>query len=331
MLAACALAADAGATIVAPGYVVGEIATPSLPTGGVAVVGGAVFVGAGPFGGATQSVVRIDGGGATTVADGFNGLSGFAYDAVNDRLIVGDNSLETPGSETGDTIYGIASPLTQGGTPLRAADIELLPAGSIPGPADITLDPTDATGRSLFVSDSFFPFPGPPNGKVWFVDDVLHGASVVQSGLGFSAGLAAAAGALFVGEVDANDFSGRISSAALPGATGPLTPVATGLVGQSDLFLASDGSILATASAFAGDSFVLRIDPVSFAVSVVASGFDFATGVAEENGTIYVIEGGFGATSRVVTLTLVPEPASATATALGLAALAGAARRRSAR
>ncbi len=325
--AAALAAAGAEATVVAPGFTLGEITTPGIATGGVEVVGGAVFVGVGPFGGATQSVVRIDGGGVATLADGFNGLSGFAYDAVNDRLLVGDNSLEAPGAETGDTVYGIAHPLTASGAPVRARDVELLPAGTINGVADIILDLNDATGRSLFVSDSFFPFPGPPDGKVWGVDDAAHVAAVLQSGLGFSSGLAATAATLFVGDVDASTFTGNVFTVPLPDGRGARSPFLTGLAGLSDLRVASDGSLLAVASAFGGESVVLRIDPVTGDTTVVASGFDFATALAEESGVIYLIEGGFTAGNRVWTLTPVPEPATATVVAIGCLALAAHLRR----
>lgn len=79
--------------IVSPDYIMSEIVTSDTPTGGLAVVGGVVFVGLGRFGGATEAVVRIDGMGETVIADGFNSLAGFAYDEVNDRLLVGDNGL----------------------------------------------------------------------------------------------------------------------------------------------------------------------------------------------------------------------------------------------
>lgn len=315
-------AGGAEATIVAPGFTVGELVTPGIATGGVEVVGGAVLVGVGPFGGATQSVVRIDGSGATTIANGFNGLSGFAYDAVNDRLLVGDNSLEAPGSETGDTVYGIAQPLSAPGAPVRARDVELLPAGTIHGVADLVLDPNDATGRSLFVSDSFFPFPGPADGKLWSVDDGLHAAAVLQSGLGYSSGLAATVATLFLGDVDASTFTGNVFAVPLPDGSGARASFLSGLAGLSDLRIASDGSLLAVASAFGGDSLVLRIDPLTADTTVLASGFDFATALAEENGVIYVIEGGFTAGSRVWTLTPIPEPATAAAVAFGCLVLA---------
>jgi len=321
--------AEARAAIVAPGYAVSEIATPDIVTGGITVRNGAVLVGVGAFGGASQSIVRIDGSDTTTIADGFNGLSGFAYDVANDRLIVGDNALEAPGSETGDTIYGIADPFGRTSA-VRAKDAELLPAGTIPGVGDITLDPNDPTGASLFVSDAFFPFGGPQDGKLWGVTGLgtaLANASVLKSGLGYAAGLAASADRLFLGEVDVNDFTGRIGTIALPDGTGALTPLVSGLAGQGDLVVASDGSLLATASGFGTGSFVVRIDPVTGDVTVVASGFGYASALAEEDGTIYVVDGDFAGVTHVTVLTLIPEPATALSLVAGLAALALARRR----
>jgi hypothetical protein len=320
-------APDAGAAIVAPGYAVGELATPGIVTGGVAVSGGVVLVGVGPFGGASQSIVRIDGSGATEIADGFNGLSGFVYDAANDRLIVGDNALEVPGSETGDTLYGIPDPLGRSGPPLRAKDIELLPAGAIPGVADVVLDPNDPTGRKLFVTDASFPLGGPQDGKLLAVDDLLHTTSVLQRGLGFVAGLAAKPNELFLGDVDVHDFSGRVGTIPLPDGSGAITPLAAGLPGESDLVLASDGSLLAAVSSFSAGSFVVRIDPATGAVTTLASGFGFATAIAEEAGTIYVVDGDFLGVDHVTVLTPIPEPASVLGASTGLAVLALARRR----
>jgi len=76
-------------------YAISTIATPDVATGGVATLGDALFVGVGAFGGATQSIVRIDSGGTTTLADGFNSLSGMVYDPVGDRLVVGDATRST--------------------------------------------------------------------------------------------------------------------------------------------------------------------------------------------------------------------------------------------
>jgi hypothetical protein len=317
-------AAPASAAVLAPGYVVGEIATPDVVAGGIVARNGVVLVGVGAFGGASQSIVRIDASGATTIADGFNGLAGFVYDAVHDRLLVGDNALEAPGSETGDTIYGIRDPFHRT-VPVRAKDVALLHAGTIPGVADLALDPNDPSSGSLFVSDAFFPFGGPQDGKLWGVTGLataLASASVLKSGLGYAAGLAASNDRLFLGEVDVGDFSGRIGTIPLPDGSGPLTPLVSGLAGEGDLAIASDGSILATASGFGSGSFIVRVDPVTGAVAVIASGFGYASALAEENGTLYVVDGDIAGVAHVTVLTPVPETATAGLLAAGLALLA---------
>jgi len=307
--------------ISAPGYTVTEIALPDYAAGDVVVAGGALFVGIGPgFTGAGQSIVRIDGGGTTVVADGFNALSGFAYDAVNDRMLVVDNGAEALGAETGDTLYAIASPNGSFGTPLRAKDIAVAPAGSIPGAADIVLDPNDPTGDRAFVSDASASFP--PAGRVLAVDLSTGALSVLQAGLGYAAGLAASADALYIGDVNGFTFAGEVSSTALPGGTGSRTPIAGGLGGQYDLELESGGTLLATAA-----SDLLRIDPTSGVATAIASGFGFATGLFEQDGTIWVLDGGFPGVAKVYRLDLVPEPGTLVLTGIGVVLLA---RRRSA-
>ena len=97
-----AVAPNAGATPVAPGFQVTFLQTPGTATGDVISVGETVFAGVGDFGVGIQAVVRIDASGTTVLAEGFNSLGGFAYDAVNDRLIVGDNGGNGPGALTGD-------------------------------------------------------------------------------------------------------------------------------------------------------------------------------------------------------------------------------------
>jgi sugar lactone lactonase YvrE len=320
---ALGIAAPRAHAISAAGYTVTEIALPDFAQGDVVVAGGALFVGVGPgFSGAAQSVVRIDGGGTTVVADGFNALSGFAWDAVNDRLLVTDNADEAPGSETGDTLYGIAAPHGGFATPLRAADIALLPAGSIPGISDIVLDPTDPTGNRVFVTDASEGFP--PAGRVLAIDIAAASLSVVQSGLGYAAGLAASADALYFGDVNGFTFQGSVSSVALPGATGAPVSIVGGLGGLYDLELEASGMLLATAY---GD--LLRIDPATGANSTVASGFGFATGLFEDGGTIWVLDGGYPGAAKVFRLDAlpVPEPGTALLLAFGAGALSFARRR----
>lgn len=313
---ALGLAASHASAISAPDYVVTGIALPDFASGDVVVVGDALFVGVGPgFSGAAQSVIRIDAGGTTTVADGFNALSGFAYDAVNDRLLVTDNGLEALGSETGDTVYGIAN--AQGGfaAPLRAKDIELLPAGSVPGISDIALDPNDPTGNRAFVSDASSSFP--PTGRLLSVDLSVPSFSEVQGELDYAAGLAANADTLFFGNVDADTFQGSVASVALPGATGATTPITAGLGGQYDLELEASGTLLAT-----GATELLRIDPSDGATTTLASGFGFATGLfTDASGSIWVLDGGFPGVAAVYRLEVLPEPDAALLAALGFAVL----------
>jgi len=317
----CAPVAQA---ITAPGYTITEIDLPDFAQGDVVVVGGALYVGVGPgFSGAAQSVVRIDGSGTTTIADGFNSLSGFAYDAVNDRLLVGDNADEALGSETGDTLYAIANPGGAFGMPLRAADIEVAAAGSIPGIADIVLDPNDPTGNTAFVTDASEGFP--PAGRVLAVDLTSGALSVLQTGLGYAAGAAANGSSLFIGDLNGFTFTGEVSSVALPGATGARTPIVTGLAGQYDLELEASGQLLATAF---GN--LLRIDPVTGDTTVVASGFGYATGLFTAGDGIWVLDGGFPGAAKVYRLDVVPEPGTIALVAGGLALL-GARRRESVR
>jgi hypothetical protein len=315
-------AAPIARAISAPGYSITPIALPDFAQGDVVVAGGSLFVGVGPgFTGAGQSVVRIDGGGTTVVANGFNSLSGFAYDAVNDRLLVTDNGDEALGSETGDSVYSIPHPDGTFATPLRAKNIAVAPAGSIPGASDIVLDPTDPTGNRAFVTDASASFP--PAGRLLSIDLSSGALSVLQTGLGFAAGLAADGSKLYIGNVDGFSFAGDVSSVALPGATGARTPVSAGLAGQYDLELASDGSLLSTSL-----SDLLRIDPTSGVATSIASGFGFATGLFEQNGTIWVLDGGFPGVPTVYRLDLVPEPGTLALVTAGFALLG--ARRRSA-
>jgi len=315
------IASPAGAMTLAPGYVISEVLTSDIPVGGLAVVGEVFFFGLGPFGGATQSVVRLDAQGTTTIADGFNGVAGFAYDAVNDRLLVGDNFQETPGSQTGDTIYAIPDPLGAVGTPPSASSLEVLPAGSVPGVADLALDPNDPTGNTLFVTDASGSFP--PSGRILKVDLALEGIEVLQSGLSkFAAGIAADGSSLFFGEAELfPTVGGEISVVSLPG-TGTVSILAGGLAGQVDLVLAADGSLLASASEFGGPSELLRIDPnTGDILEVIATGLDFATGIDEQDGVIYAIEGGFSPQARILVFTPIPEPGTGVLVAAGLLAL----------
>ncbi len=269
-------------------HVVSAIPTSEPVVAGLAVEAGRLFAAIGPtFRGAGQSIVRIDGAGETTLADGFNAVAGMAVDLVNDRLFVGDNGLEALGSETGDTLYAIPAPFDMPDPLPRALDLAVLAEGSIPFFSDLTLDPGDPTGDTLFVTEASLP------GRVLRVLAAAGTVEVLQSSsLAFGAGVAATPTTLFFGDVF-SPGTGRVSSVALPDGSGPRTTLIEALDGFFDLVLASDGSLLATVSAINGPSSIVRIDASSGAVlSVVATGLDFATGLAEEDGWIYAIEGG---------------------------------------
>lgn len=299
--------------MIAPGYTVSGIALPDVAAGDVVVVGDAVFVGVGPaFVGGRQSVLRLDAGGATVIAQGFQGLGGFAYDAASDRLLVADNALEAPGAVTGDTVYAIPAPLGAFPAPLAAAGLALLPAGSLPGVADIALDPGDPSGGTLLATDAV-------TNRVLRVALGTGTVGVLQATAGFAGGVAASAETLWFGEVAfdaAWNAIGTVSVVAMPG-TGPAAVLATGLPGQYDLELASDGSLLASA----GDALV-RIDPLTGGTTTVATGFGFATGLFESAGTIWALDGGFPGVAAVYRLVPIPEPGTIALLAAGLALLA---------
>jgi hypothetical protein len=142
------------AVVAAPGYAVQMIATPDTVEGGVVQRGDAILVGQGPgYTAGAQSIVRLDAGGTTTIATGFNSLGGFDL-ATDGTLYVVDNCSSDDGdfcgtTATGDTVYAIPDALTRT-TPVAAAGQEVVPAGTIPFAADVLVTPDGA----LLVSDA---------------------------------------------------------------------------------------------------------------------------------------------------------------------------------
>src|SRR5438477_845964 len=153
-LVALLLAAPAAraAVVAAPGYAVRTITTPDTVEGGVVRQGDAILVGQGPsFTAGAQSVVRLDAGGPTTIATGFNSLGGFDL-AADGTLYVVDNCFTGDGcgtTATGDTVYAIPDALTRT-TAVTAAGQEVVPAGTIPFAFDVLVTPSGA----LLVSDA---------------------------------------------------------------------------------------------------------------------------------------------------------------------------------
>src|SRR5207245_9681701 len=153
-LAALLLAAPAAraAVVAAPGYAVHTIPTPDTVEGALARLGDGILVGQGPsFTAGAQAVVRLDGGGATTIATGFNSLGGFDL-AADGTLYVVDNCFTSDGcgtTATGDTVYAIPDALTRT-TPVTAVGQEVVPAGTIPFAFDVLV----TSGGTLLVSDA---------------------------------------------------------------------------------------------------------------------------------------------------------------------------------
>jgi DNA-binding beta-propeller fold protein YncE len=226
------LAAPAAAAVVgAPGYAVHTIPTPGMVQGGVLRRGGAILVGQGSFGAGAESIIRLDAGGSTTIATGFNSLGGFDLDAGGTLYVV-DNGGNLSGATTGDTLFAIPNALTASSA-VAAAGHELAPAGQIPAAQDVLLIP----GGAPLVSDA----RGPGAGKVVKV----AGGMVMDflSPFDYTAGLALAAdGTLLVGDVDGTTFEGSISKFALDGT--PLGPLVSALSGTYALVVDADGKVL---------------------------------------------------------------------------------------
>ncbi len=284
----------ARATVVAvPGYAVHTIPTPDTVAGGVVQRGGAILVGQGSFGTAGESVVRLDGGGATTVATtvatGFNSLGGFDLDAAG-TLFVTDNCKECTGAKTGDTVYAIANGLTRT-TAATALGAEVVPAGTIPFAGDVLVAPDGA----LLVWDA----AGPPNGRV--VRIVGGTASNLITGLGYGGGLAVTPGmTLLVGNVDAS-FSGSVLEYTLAGvSTGTLV---SGLPGEYGHALDNDGFLLVTGEFSAACSGQLRAVASDGSVSERAHGFCFSADVffdAARNEALVLDGGASGADAKQI-------------------------------
>src|SRR5438067_412035 len=99
-----AVPAARAAVMAAPGYAVHTIATPDTVEGGVVRRGDAILVGQGPsFTAGAQSIVRLDAGGPTTIATGFNSLGGFTL-AADGTLRIVDAVLNPDFSTTGKVL-----------------------------------------------------------------------------------------------------------------------------------------------------------------------------------------------------------------------------------
>ena len=264
------LSASADAAIVAaPGYAVHLIPTPGSVQGGVVRQGGAILVGQGSFGAGSETVIRLDGGGSTTIATGFNSLGGFDLDDTG-TLFVADNGGEQPGAATGDTLFSIPNALTRTSA-VTAVGQEVVPKGTIPDAQDVLIAP----GGAVLVSDA----TGFGAGRVVRVQGGV--ATNFLTGFDYTAGLALASDdTLFVGDVDSTTFEGSILRFGLDG-TGH-GGVASGLAGTFDLVLDADGNVLVSGihTPDFSDGMVLAIAPDGTVLQPPrADGFAFATGM----------------------------------------------------
>ena len=96
-LLGCALPAGA-AVVPAPGFAVRIYPTPDTVAGAAIRQGNAILVGQGTFGSGGQSIIRLEGGRATTIVTGFSSLGGFDLDG--DDLYAVDNCFGTAGVDT---------------------------------------------------------------------------------------------------------------------------------------------------------------------------------------------------------------------------------------
>jgi hypothetical protein len=233
VLAAMALppAPAAAAVTAASGWAVHSIPTPGTVQGGVVRQGGAIFVGQGAFGAGLEQVIRLDAGGATTIATGFNSLGGFAIDAAG-TLYVTDNGGNLPGAVTGDTVFAIPDAPTRT-TALPALGAEVVAKGSIPFAQDVAL-----SGSDLIVSDAV----GPAAGRVVRISGGTL-TNLITTGLDYTAGITVDGTRLLVGNSNAS-FVGSLSQYTLAGVF--VASLATGLSGIYADAVDNDGNILIT-------------------------------------------------------------------------------------
>jgi hypothetical protein len=269
MMVLLATAATGRAAVVgAPGWAVQLIPTPDTVVGGVVRRGGALLVGQGGFGAGLQSVVRLDGGGTTPIATGFNSLGGFDLDAAGTLYVV-DNCLECMGATTGDTVYAIPDALTRT-TAVTAAGQELVPAGTIPAAFDVLA----LSGGAVLVTDA----AGNGVGRVVRVQG--GGATVLIPGLDLPGGIALAAdGTLRVANAFLNpDFSttGSVLRYAADGT--PNGALVSGLVGAAGLAMDGDGNVLLAGVGPFGDNALLAVAPDGSTANR-ATGFGFTSDV----------------------------------------------------
>jgi hypothetical protein len=215
------------------GFLVRTIPTPGVVQGGVVRKGNALLVGQGAFGAGTETIVRLDGPIATTIATGFNSLGGFDTDGTT--LYTVDNCFGTDfgcsGATTGDTIYSIPDATTRTSA-VTAAASAVLPAGTIAAGQDVLVVP-----GAILITDA----RGVGTGRV--IQLVGTTPTNLINGLDFLGGLATDGTTLFVGNLDGS-FTGNVKKYTLAGI--PAGTLASGLSGSFGVTLDGAGNVLVT-------------------------------------------------------------------------------------
>jgi hypothetical protein len=270
---AAGVRAEAAVAVPAPGFAVRVFPVPDTVQGGVVRQGNAIIVGQGTFGSGGESIVRLDGSLATTVATGFSSLGGFDNDGSTlyavDNCFGADFGCGNP--TTGDTVYAISDVLART-TAAAASASELLPSGTFPAPQDVLVLP----GPVLLVSDA----RGVGTGRVAKLDGTT--LTNFATGLDFLGGLATDGVEVFVANVDGS-FSGSVRRYGLGGI--PHLPLVSGLSGAFGVARDDAGNVLVTGG-FTGDfssSTLVAFDGAG-APTEWAHGFNFSTDVFFERG-----------------------------------------------
>ena len=233
-------AALAGTLVVPHGFNVethadvGPLMLP-LPDGGA-------LLSTGSFGAAGISR-RLPDGSVIPFATGFGSLAGAAISPVTGQLVVGDSFGPVALHVLTDT-NGDLDCLDAGEDMPHPVALPVLPNGVAPLPFEMIFKPgTD----ELFVSGST-PFSVSP--VLGVVVKIAGGtASVFAEGLGFAAGIQWSGDTLYVADVDALSFVGRVVRLTDGNAdgdavdAGEASDFASGLSGGSDLVIAADGSV----------------------------------------------------------------------------------------
>ncbi len=249
--APCGIALPIGVALLAPAASASDITLPAgfnvetspASSGSVAAVlpDGTLLVGTGFFGADELSVRHADGT-QTLFATGFGSIAGIAQSPVTGDIIVGD-SFFLP-------VLRVLHDLNHDGDALDAGEnvpspvaLPVLSNGAAPLPFALTFRPgTD----ELFITGST-PFGVSPTlGVVLRVSGGI--ATVFADGLGYASGQVWAGDTLYVADLKAVSFVGRVLSLKDGNAdgdaldAGEAVAFAGNLTGASDLVLAQDGS-----------------------------------------------------------------------------------------